>query len=1127
MGTCARKFGRCISLFMVPALLSAYGTSVASAASGRPATAHRAAIVTLITGDKVSLDGGTPAAVSVQPRAGRENIKFITRRISTKDRGEQIYVLPADALPLIGADRLDESLFDVMELADSRFDDASRPNVPLVITYQANTMPVLAAGAPLAKARLTRRFEVFNGSAGEVDKAATGQFWDALTGKVKGAQTLQSNPVVQKIWLDKKLELQDTASATQIGAPAAWTLGIRGQGVAVAVIDTGVDGSHPDLAGKVVAARNFTDGVDYDTVGHGTHVASIIAGTGAASAGQVIGVAPQAQIIAAKACDGGCRLSSVLAAMEWAVIAEGARIVNMSFGTADTLGVDPLEQQVNDMTERFGTLFVCGAGNNGAAALPGIGTLISPATADAALAVGAVERNDQIWSGSSRGPRRGEPGVVKPEITAPGVDIVGAYARGTLSPSEIIQDVYVTKTGTSQAAPHVAGAAALLLQRNPHWSAAELKAALIGSATPTPGASLYAQGAGRVDVAAAFAGAVIAQPATLNLGTAPFPHTAPITRVITYKNIVSAPITLTLDLNVAGLNGESVAPGAFMLTPTTLSISPGQSATATLTVNAALATLGAIYTGGITARASNGALLRTPLALSVEAEAELYDVELQHLDSTGTPTAQFVTTLIPLDERLDTFPSASNIAGGVVTLRVPRQRYHIESLVGSGTPGTIIVKPVQVVAGPTRITLDGSQAQPLSATLPIAGLNPRSRLTLFTAPTVAWGSVTQSYDGSGMANPAFRTLTLGHPEPADFESTLLGSWNGSVQTTEPGSVAERPPVYLAAFSQQGALLQGAFAVDPTRLASVDSTYLSPSANLASAQVGIDSNKTNSPPTWIGLPFHRIEHYFSADPQIRWMQHVSFIESASGAPGAFVLNQPGRAYQPGQAVSDTWGQAPFAPAFPVGGVWAERSDDRLSLRLPMFSDRNEHDSSAVSSGTCKQTLFGNGAKVGDADCAEGTFDVGSGNAAYRLEATATQTTLGLSTQVSGAWTFTSQTARPAAQIPLMSVRLRPPLDVNNHGAAGATTVPISVHQIGQPGAIALGALTIQASFDDGRTWVAVPVTATDRQRTQWVAQLTTPADASFVSFKAAATDLHQNTVELTVVRAYALSAGQTP
>jgi len=1109
MGTCVRKFCRRISVLIIPALLSAYGTNVASAPSSRPAVASRAATVTLITGDKVHLDGNTPAGVSLQPRAGRENIRFITRRISTDDRGEQIYVLPADALPLISADRLDEDLFNVTELANSRFDDASSHNVPLVITYQPNTTASAALGAPLANARVTHSFQMFNGSAAAVDKAATRQFWDALTGKVPGARALRSNSVVQKIWLDKELQLLDTASATQIGAPAAWALGIRGQGVAVAVIDSGVDGSHPDLAGKVVASRNFTEETDDDTNGHGTHVASIIAGTGAASAGQVSGVAPQAQIIAAKACDPDCSISNVLAAMEWAVMTEGARIVNMSLGYFDTPGVDPLEQQVSDLTEQFGALFVCAAGN-----VAGAGTIRSPATADVALAVGAVDRNDQMWVWSSSGPRSGELGVVKPEITAPGVGIVGAHSTAVIPSGES----YTTMTGTSQATPHVAGAAALLLQRNPDWSPAQLKAALIGAANPTPGVSLYAQGAGRVDVAAAFAAAAMAQPATLNLGTAPVRQ---FTRVITYKNIVSAPVTLTLSVNAAGLNGESVAQGAFTVSPATLSLAPGQSATATLTVNPALATLGATYTGSVTARASNGTLLRTPLAVSVETEAELYDVELQHLDASGAPASEFTTTLIPLDRRLATLPSASDVAGGVVTLRVPPQRYQIESLVTSDTPSTLIVKFGQVVAGPTRITLDASQAQPVSVTLPIDGLVAGNPI-LMTRSTLAWGSVTQSYRGS-RTNPAFRTLALGSP-PANFTSNLRTNWSARAPATEPGSLPQRPTRYFAAFSQQG-LLRGDFAVDPAQLARVDSTYLRPNVSMPQAAVRIYSNLADEAIQSLqeGLPFRHIEHYFSADPQVRWMQNVSFIEG--GVPDAFVLNRPGRAYQNGQAVSDTWGQAPFAPAFPAGGVWAERSEDRLSLRLPMVSDRNEHASSVVRSGACTQTLFRNGVKVRDADCADGTFDVASGSAAYRLEATATQTILGLSTRVNGAWTFTSGTARPAAQIPLMSVRLQPPLDVNNHGVAGATTVPISVHQIGQPGAIALGSLTVRASFDDGSTWVAVPVTPTNRERTQWAAQLSTPASASFVSFQAAATDLQQNSVELTVIRAYALSSGQ--
>lgn len=197
-----------------------------------------------------------------------------------------------------------------------------------------------------------------------------------------------------------------------------------------------------------------------------------------------------------------------------------------------------------------------------------------------------------------------------------------------------------------------------------------------------------------------------------------------------------------------------------------------------------------------------------------------------------------------------------------------------------------------------------------------------------------------------------------------------------------------------------------------------------------------------------------------------------------------------------------------------------------MTRPRFGDRDGH-AGFVSdpSAACTQTLFSNGVKVGDADCAGGTFNVAPGNASYRLEASGRQTVLGLSTRVSGAWTFTSETARSPVQLPLMSVRLQPPLGKNNQGTAGTTKVPVAVHQIGQSGAIALSSLTVQASFDDGKTWVALPVTATDRDRAQWEAQLTAPASASFVSFRAAATDLKRNTVELTVVRAYAVSTGQ--
>jgi subtilisin family serine protease len=180
-----------------------------------------------------------------------------------------------------------------------------------------------------------------------------------------------------------------------------------------------------------------------DHHGHGTHVASTIAGSGAASQGRYRGVAPDATLLAGKVCDSGgwCQESSVVAGMRWAA-EQGADVVNLSLGYPDTAETDPLEQAVQELTARHGTLFVVAAGNDGQDRSVG-----SPASAPAALAVGAVDDQNAMANFSSRGPRIGDAGL-KPEITAPGVDITAARA---------LEGGYVAMSGTSMATPHVAG----------------------------------------------------------------------------------------------------------------------------------------------------------------------------------------------------------------------------------------------------------------------------------------------------------------------------------------------------------------------------------------------------------------------------------------------------------------------------------------------------------------------------------------------------------------------------------------------------------------------------------------------------------------------------------------------
>jgi subtilisin family serine protease len=146
----------------------------------------------------------------------------------------------------------------------------------------------------------------------ETDAAGRAVLWQQLT-------TTSLRGGIDHVWLDGQRKLSLDVSVPQIGAPAAWKAGLDGAGVTVAVLDSGIDATHPDLKDQISQARNFTTVPDTDdTVGHGTHVASTIAGTGAASGGRYRGVAPGAKLLVGKVCTDVCEDSDILAGMAWA-----------------------------------------------------------------------------------------------------------------------------------------------------------------------------------------------------------------------------------------------------------------------------------------------------------------------------------------------------------------------------------------------------------------------------------------------------------------------------------------------------------------------------------------------------------------------------------------------------------------------------------------------------------------------------------------------------------------------------------------------------------------------------------------------------------------------------------------
>ena len=322
---------------------------------------------------------------------------------------------------------------------------------------------------------------------------------------------------VGHVFLDQKCYAQLSQSVPLIKPPDKWSqieqqygFSINGTGVKIAVLDTGIDKSHPDLDDldgnpatndpKVIAEKCFTDeNHTWDGYGHGTHCASIAAGTGQASNYTYVGVAPGAYLLNGKVLDdsGSGWDNWVMSGLEWAVN-NSANVISMSFGADwNNDGTDPLSIAV-DWAVSMGVTCVAAAGNsgNGGYLLFSVGT---PGCSRKVITVGATDLNDEAAWFSSEGPTSDY--RLKPDVCAPGVDIVAARANGTKM-GKTIDDYYTTASGTSMATPHVAGAAALLLQIYPDWSPMMVKVAVMGS-SKLLNTSLWKQGAGRIDVCAA------------------------------------------------------------------------------------------------------------------------------------------------------------------------------------------------------------------------------------------------------------------------------------------------------------------------------------------------------------------------------------------------------------------------------------------------------------------------------------------------------------------------------------------------------------------------------------------------------------------------------------------------
>ncbi len=708
MGRTTRGLAGAVGLLLGASLLAPTAAFGAPARDDKPqGQPTGTATVTLITGDVVSLstypDGRQTAAIKAGPSA-------LHHQFQTVQHDGHAYVYPDSVVPYLASGLLDDRLFDVTRLVADGYDDAHSGSLPLILQYA--TVGAQSMQAPAA-AHKTRDLPSIDGAAVTVPRGKSATFWQSVDDN-RPAQQSRIKPMLDrhlsKIWLDGKMKASLDVSVPLIGAPQAWQAGLDGTGVTVAVLDTGIDTTHPDLADRVTESVNFSAAKDaIDHFGHGTHVASTIAGSGAASDGRYKGVAPGAKLLNGKVLDdtGSGPDSDVIAGMEWA--AAKAKIVSMSLGSGPTDGTDPTSEAVNKLSAQYGTLFVIAAGNAG----PGANTVASPGAADSALTVGASSKTDTMASFSSRGPRVGD-GAVKPEITGPGVNIVAARAAGTTIGTPV-GDRYTTLSGTSMATPHVAGSAAILAQEHPDWTGPQIKAQLTSTAKPIPG-TVWDEGAGRVDVGRAFTQQVTASTGTLSLGgyTGKYGSLPAVRKTVTYRNAGTADVTLNLAVSAASATGSVAKPAQLNVEPATVTVPAGGTADATVTLDPNAGDLG-LYSGKLVASSADG---QTVLDAAVGYDRELlHTLTFTATARDGRPSTYTTAYLLSLDtgeyQRV-------YLSGDPVQVDVKEGQYAVLGFVSTmDAPNvsqidlTAIAKPQINVNADADVALDARQAKPV------------------------------------------------------------------------------------------------------------------------------------------------------------------------------------------------------------------------------------------------------------------------------------------------------------------------------------------------------------------------------------------------------------------------------
>ncbi|MET3421580.1 subtilisin family serine protease [Actinoplanes tereljensis] len=1044
--------------------------------------------MTLLTGDVVTVrtTGSGCAAVTVRPVAK----SGIMHRSCTPDG--HVHVVPGRVAPLVGK-QLDPALFDVTALIADGYDDARTRDLPLIVRPGGSVARL--AGDPLtAGLSGARTLPSIAAVAGRRAKSAGPALLASLAGR---AEIARSNNQTPKIWLDRRVRATATPidpNLRQIAAPQAWSAGYTGRGTTVAVLDTGVDATHPDLAGQIAETMDFTvDGGDaVDHFGHGTHVAATIAGTGAASHGARRGVAPGARLAIGKVLDdyGYGTDAQVIAGMEWA--ASRADVVNMSLGGFEPSdGTDPLSLAVDALSEQTGALFVVAAGNDG----PADGTVSAPGAAADALTVGAVDSHDAVAEFSSRGPLINTH-AGKPEIAAPGVDIVAARAAGTMMGTPIDAN-YVASSGTSMATPHVAGAAAVLAQRHPDWTGAKIKAALVGAADPVPAFDAYAVGAGRLDVARPLSGVVAAPD-------------------LSWTNTGSSVKETKVGVTTTDHNGGAAPAGAVTLSAGTLRLAPGATGSLTLNIDKARLAPG-LWTALVSTETT-----RTPVTFYVEPPS--YDLTIATSPIPGTPEGALGWVSVQVVNIDDPAVFATGVygdPGDTLTVRVPAGRYSVMAAFDAFTDdfsderAAMAGDPDVVIGADTTVKFDLSKANRLGASvdgvatgtssLGLTYLQTGRRGPTWSDFAFLWGEPAKTgnvyvlpSDGAGVGD--FRVYSAFGLDAPGRHYDLIRA----------GNALPADPVYRVTPAEQA------------RLARIDQHFYRldmPDPVTGHKRYGLSPDgEFLAENTTYEVSGDRTDY---VTPGYGWVDEAFWNET---------VTQEGIAhYAPGSRQSKTWVRQPLRSDWyddPNGSksgcepAAPGRTSGNIHVELVTLTDQHQR-FDCLSGGWGLDldrtlTLTRDGRVLGTATDSIADFAVPKDTGNYRLtyDVDASRA-IPLSTRISTSWTFrsTGPSGTGHAPLPLLAVDYQLPLDAANQPLpSGAATFVVRQAQGVRPQAVT--AFTVDTSLDGGATWqpAAVSRAGADTFRAD------VPKDGT-VSLRVTATGATGSGISQTIINAY--------